>query len=188
MAHKLYRELTPEVGLSYLLNMNFSSIDEEDYNLASALGGLTTGASALEMTAAYATLANEGVYRLPTCITMITDMDGNIITIPDSESQQIYESSAAHEMTNILEGVLTRGTAKGKGIPDMPCAGKTGTTNDNIDGWFVGYSAYYTTGIWVGFDSPRSTSALSGATYPVDIWQTFMTSLHEVKKSQALQD
>ena len=91
-------------------------------------------------------------------------------------------------MTNILEGVLTRGTAKGKGIPDMPCAGKTGTTNDNIDGWFVGYSAYYTTGIWVGFDSPRSTSALSGATYPVDIWQTFMTSLHEGKKSQALQD
>lgn len=188
VAHKLYRELTPEVGLSYLLNMNFSSIVEEDYNLASALGGLTTGASALEMTAAYATLANEGIYRLPTCITMITDMDGNIITIPDSESQQIYESSAAHEMTNILEGVLTRGTAKGKGIPDMPCAGKTGTTNDNIDGWFVGYSAYYTTGVWVGFDSPRSTSALSGATYPVDIWQTFMTSLHEGKESQALQD
>lgn len=188
VAHKLYRELTPEVGLSYLLNMNFSSIEEEDYNLASALGGLTTGASALEMTSAYATLANEGVYRLPTCITMITDMDGNIVVIPDQEEHKVYESSAAHEMTNILEGVLTRGTAKGKGIPDMPCAGKTGTTNDNIDGWFVGYSAYYTTGIWVGFDSPRSTSALSGASYPVDIWQTFMTSLHEGKESRALND
>ena len=97
VAHKLYRELTPEVGLSYLLNMNFSSIDEEDYNLASALGGLTTGASALEMTAAYATLANEGVYRLPTCITMITDMDGNIITIPDSESQRSEERRVGKE-------------------------------------------------------------------------------------------
>ena len=70
----------------------------------------------------------------------------------------------------------------------MPCAGKTGTTNDNIDGWFVGYSAYYTTGIWVGFDSPRSTSALSGSTYPVEIWQDFMTKLHEGLPSKELPD
>lgn len=188
VAHKLFRELTPDVGLSYLLNMNFSSIVQEDYTMAAALGGLTKGASSLEMTAGYATLANEGVYRLPTCITMITDMNGDIITIPDQEEHQVYEASAAREMTNILEGVLTRGTARGKGIPNMPCAGKTGTTNDNIDGWFVGYSAYYTTGIWVGFDSPRGVSALAGSTYPVSIWNTFMTGLHEGLPSKELND
>lgn len=188
VAYKLLRELTPEVGLSYLLDMNFSSIEEEDYVLSSALGGLTTGASSLEMTAGYATLANEGVYRLPTCITMITDMDGNIIVMPDSQEHQVYEPDAAREMTNILEGVLTRGTAHGKGIPNMPCAGKTGTTNDNYDGWFIGYSGYYTTGVWVGFDSPRANSALAGSTYPVNIWQDFMTELHEGLAPMELND
>lgn len=188
VAYKLFRELTPEVGLSYLLNMDFSSIETEDYTLSSALGGLTTGASSLEMTAAYAAVANEGIYRQPTCITMITDMQGNIISIPEPEERQVYETDAAHEMTNILEGVLTRGTARGNGIPDMPCAGKTGTTNDNIDGWFVGYSAYYTTGVWVGFDSPRGNSALSGSTYPVNIWRAFMTGLHDNLTSKPLND
>lgn len=188
VAHKIFRELTPEVGLSYLLDMNFVSIKPEDYSLASALGGFTKGASALEMTSGYAALANEGAYRLPTCITMITDMEGNIVAIPDQQEHQVYKKEATHEMTNILEGVLTRGTAHGKGIPNMPCAGKTGTTNDNIDGWFVGYSAYYTTGVWVGFDSPRGTSALSGASYPVNIWNAFMTSLHEGLPRKELND
>lgn len=188
VAYKLFRELTPEVGLSYLLDMNFSSIETEDYTLSSALGGITTGASSLEMTAAYAALANEGVYRQPTCITMITDMQGNIVFMPEQEERQVYEPDAARRMTDILEGVLTRGTARGKGIPDMPCAGKTGTTNDNIDGWFVGYSAYYTTGVWVGFDSPRGNSAVAGSTYPVNIWQSFMTRLHDGLPSRPLND
>ncbi|HIS06553.1 MAG TPA: PBP1A family penicillin-binding protein, partial [Candidatus Choladocola avistercoris] len=186
--HKLLRELTPEVGLSYLLDMNFSSIEAEDYNLSAALGGFTTGVSTVEMTAAYATLANEGVYRLPTCIVKITDMDGNVIVEPDRDEHQVYEASAAREMTNILEGVLTRGTARGHGLSDMPAAGKTGTTNDNIDGWFVGYSAYYTTGVWVGFDSPRGVSALSGASYPVDIWHDFMEQIHTGLPEKALND
>ena len=91
-------------------------------------------------------------------------------------------------MTNILEGVLTRGTAHGKALTNMPCAGKTGTTNDNIDGWFVGYTAYYTTGVWVGFDSPRSTHSLSGGTYPLDIWYNYMTELHKDRSSRNLND
>ena len=188
VAYKLFRELTPEVGLSYLLDMNFSSIEEKDYTLSAALGGFTTGVSSLEMTAGYAALANEGVYRLPTCITRITDMDGNLIIEPGRDEHQVYETSAAREMTNILEGVLTRGTAHGKGLPNMPCAGKTGTTNDNIDGWFVGYSGYYTTGVWVGFDSPRGVSELAGSTYPVAIWNTFMTALHDGLPSKELND
>ncbi len=188
VAHKLLRELTPETGLSYLLEMNFSSIVKEDYGLAAALGGFTEGVSALEMAAGYATLANEGVYRLPTCVTKITDMHGNVVAEPDRGEHRVYESGAAREMTDILEGVLIRGTAKGKGIEGMPCAGKTGTTNDNVDGWFVGYSAYYTTGVWVGFDSPWGVTALSGATYPVGIWNAFMTKAHEGLEERELKD
>lgn len=188
VAYKLFRELTPEVGLQYLLNMNFSSIQDSDYVLSAALGGLSKGASCLEMTSAYATLENEGVFRQPTCVTLITDSKGNVVVRPETEEKQVYQSSAAHEMTNILEGVLTRGTAHGKALTNMPCAGKTGTTNDNIDGWFVGYTAYYTTGVWVGFDSPRSTHSLSGATYPLDIWYNYMTELHKDRSSRNLND
>ena len=188
VAYKLFRELTPEVGLQYLLNMNFSSIQDSDYVLSAALGGLSKGASCLEMTSAYATLENEGVFRQPTCVTLITDSVGNVVVRPETEEKQVYQSSAAHEMTNILEGVLTRGTAHGKALTNMPCAGKTGTTNDNIDGWFVGYTAYYTTGVWVGFDSPRSTHSLSGATYPLDIWYNYMTELHKDRSSRNLND
>ena len=188
VAYKLFRELTPEVGLQYLLNMNFSSIQDSDYVLSAALGGLSKGASCLEMTSAYATLENEGVFRQPTCVTLITDSKGNVVVRPETEEKQVYQSSAAHEMTNILEGVLTRGTAHGKALTNMPCAGKTGTTNDNIDGWFVGYTAYYTTGVWVGFDSPRSTHSLSGATYPLDIWYNYMTELHKDRSARNLND
>ena len=188
VAYKLFRELTPEVGLQYLLNMNFSSIQDSDYVLSAALGGLSKGASCLEMTSAYATLENEGVFRQPTCVTLITDSKGNVVVRPETEEKQVYQSSAAHEMTNILEGVLTRGTAHGKALTNMPCAGKTGTTNDNIGGWFVGYTAYYTTGVWVGFDSPRSTHSLSGATYPLDIWYNYMTELHKDRSSRNLND
>ena len=188
VAYKLFRELTPEGGLQYLLNMNFSSIQDSDYVLSAALGGLSKGASCLEMTSAYATLENEGVFRQPTCVTLITDSKGNVVVRPETEEKQVYQSSAAHEMTNILEGVLTRGTAHGKALTNMPCAGKTGTTNDNIDGWFVGYTAYYTTGVWVGFDSPRSTHSLSGATYPLDIWYNYMTELHKDRSARNLND
>lgn len=188
VAYKLFRELTPEVGISYLLNMNFSEIQEEDYNLSAALGGFTKGVSSLEMAAGYATLENEGLYRLPSCITMITDMEGNILSLPEKETMQVYEPSAAREMTDILKGVLTRGTAKGNAIPNMPCAGKTGTTNDNIDGWFVGYSAYYTTSVWVGFDAPRGISEIAGSNYPVHIWNQFMTGLHAGLPSRALNE
>ena len=188
VAYKLFRELTPEVGLQYLLDMNFSSIEDSDYVLSASLGGLSKGASCLEMTSAYATLENEGVFRQPTCVTLITDSKGNVVVRPETEEKQVYQSSAAHEMTNILEGVLTRGTAHGKALTNMPCAGKTGTTNDNIDGWFVGYTAYYTTGVWVGFDSPRSTHSLSGATYPLDIWYNYMTELHKDRSSRNLND
>jgi len=79
VAWKLYEELTPQVGISYLLNMNFSKITKDDYYQAAALGGLTVGVSPLEMASAYATLANDGYYRNPTCIVKITDAEGNEI-------------------------------------------------------------------------------------------------------------
>ncbi|MCR5785483.1 MAG: PBP1A family penicillin-binding protein [Eubacterium sp.] len=179
IAWKLFDELTPEVGLSYLLKMNFSHIDEEDYRLPSALGGFTTGVSSLEMASAYATIENGGMYREPTCIVKITDSDGNTVLETTQDETEIYGENAARMMTSMLQSVIKTGTGKGLGIDGISCAGKTGTTNDNKDGWFVGYSYYYTTAVWVGYDTPQKLPGLSGATYPGKIWHNFMEVIHE---------
>ncbi len=98
----------------------------------------------------------------------------------------IYKKDAAHSMTDILTGVITRGTARGLGLDNgQPSAGKTGTTNDKKDGWFCGYTPYYTTAVWVGYDSPKTVDDLYGSTYPGRIWHDYMSELHknlEVKK------
>ena len=175
----MFEDLTPAVGISYLEKMQFSHLDENDKNPAASLGGLTYGVSPLEMAKGYATIENDGAYRDPTCILKITDSEGNMIYQPSKHEEVVYSEEAAREMTDILQGVLIRGTGVGLGLGDMPCAGKTGTTNDNKDGWFVGYTPYYTTSVWVGYDTPRTMYGLYGATYPGRIWHNFMMSLHE---------
>ncbi len=185
VAWRFFEELTPERGLSYLRAMKFSRLDAEDYRLASALGGFTNGTSALEMASGYAALANDGKYRTPTCIVKILDAQGNEVYASAQEETQVYRQNAARMMTDVLTGVFTNGTAKGLGLSDMPCAGKTGTTNDQKDGWFVGYTRYYTTSVWVGYDMPQKLEGLMGYTYPGEIWQTFMNAAHEDKEPLA---
>lgn len=179
IAWKMFEELSPEVGLSYLLNMNFSKIDKKDYIPAASLGGFTVGTSPVELTSAYAALENDGIFREPTCIVKILDAEGNEVVGETNKQKRIYETNAARMMTNVLEGVITRGTGKGLTLENMPSAGKTGTTNDNKDGWFVGYTPYYTTGVWVGYDLPKSLGNLYGSNYPGTIWKTFMNKIHK---------
>ncbi len=178
-AWRLFEELTPQVGLQYLLEMNFSKIDARDYTMAASIGGLTYGFSALEMAAAYSTLENDGYYRVPTCIVKITDADGNIIIKREEVEKAVYDTNAARMMTDVMQGVMKYGTGVGFELTDMPSAAKTGTTNDNKDGWFVGYTHYYTTAIWVGYDMPRSFEGLGGSTYPAYIWHSYMEKIHE---------
>lgn len=185
VAWRLFGQLSPEKGLSYLRAMNFARLDAQDYRLTSALGGFTNGMSALEMASGYAALANDGKYRTPTCIVKILDAAGGEVYVSAQEEQQVYKQNAARMMTDVLTGVFTNGTAKGLGLSDMPCAGKTGTTNDQKDGWFVGYTRYYTTSVWVGYDMPRKLEGLMGYTYPGEIWQDFMERVHEGKEPLA---
>ena len=179
VAWKLFSELTPEVGLAYLKNMNFRRIVDSDYVPAASLGGMTYGASALEMTSAYAALENDGIYRNPTCIVRITDMDGQEVVGDTIKKTRVYEENAARMMTDVLKGVLTVGTARKNNLENAIAAGKTGTADDKKDGWFVGYTAYYTTGVWVGCDLPKEMEDLSGSTYPLTIWKTYMDAVHE---------
>lgn len=175
VAWSLYEQITPEIGLQYLKNMHFSKIVSKDYVTATALGGFTKGMSALEMAAGYATLENDGIYRTPTCIQKIVDADNNIVYINEQEGEQIYGETASRMMTDILETAMINGTGKDARLEGIPCAGKTGTTNDNKDGWFVGYTRYYTTSVWVGCDLPEEIKELQGASYPAQIWKSFMS-------------
>lgn len=179
VAWKLFEELTPEVGISYLLKMNFSKTGKDDYYPAAALGGLTVGVSPLEMASAYAALANDGYYREPTCIVKITDAQDNELVKDETESWQVYQSSAARMTTEALTGVIKNGTAKGYELANSISAGKTGTSDDRKDGWFVGYTPYYTTAVWVGYDMPKTLEDLKGASYPLYIWHNFMDRIHE---------
>lgn len=180
VAWQLFEKLTPKVGLQYVLNMGYSRIVSSDYYLSASLGGLTYGCSPVEMASGYAALENNGKYREPTCIIKILDASGNEIVSDDVDEKFIYESEAANTMVDILEGVMVRGTAKGYALPNkMACAGKTGTTNDKKDGWFCGFTPYYTTAVWVGYDQPKPVSDLYGSTYPLRTWYEFMSSIHE---------
>lgn len=180
VAWKLFNELTPKVGISYLTNMEFSKICDGDYTLSTALGGFTKGASTVEMAGGYSTLAHDGIYRSATCIMKITDSDGNIIVNNENRGgKRVYKSNAVSMMISMLKSVIKEGTGKKLGLSNMTCAGKTGTTNDNKDGWFVGFTPYYTTSVWVGYDMPQKVPGLSGASYPGAIWHQFMEGLHE---------
>ena len=179
IAWQLYEELTPEVGLSYLKEMDFTGIVKEDYVPATAIGGFTKGTSALEMAAGFATLENDGFYREPTCIVKIVNASENVIYSSEQVEKKIYDVKASRMTTSCLETVMTEGTGKNAAILGMPCAGKTGTTNDSKDGWFVGYTGYYTTSVWTGYDYPKAVEGLAGATYPSAIWKDYMTKIHE---------
>jgi len=179
VAWKLFSELTPEVGLSYLHTMKFRRIVDTDYVPAASLGGLTYGVSALEMTSAYAALENDGIYRTPTCIVRITDIDGKEVVGDAVEKTRVYEQNAARTMTDVLKGVMTVGTAKKKNLETALAAGKTGTADDRKDGWFIGYTTYYTTGVWVGCDLPKEIEDLAGSSYPLSIWKEYMDKIHE---------
>ena len=178
VAWSKFNELGAETAMQYLLEMGFKDIMPQDYTGSSALGGFTRGVSTLELSAAYTALENNGIYRSPSCIVRVEDSYGNVVLEHNAAEKQVYESEASKAMTDILKGVMTNGTAKGQGLSNMPSAGKTGTTNENKDGWFAGYTPYYTTSIWVGYDSPRWLKGLTGSAYPAEIWHNYMEEIH----------
>ena len=178
VAWKLFEELTPEVGLKYLTELEFSKIMDKDYDIPSALGGFTIGVSPLEMASAFAAIENDGVFRRPTCIVQIMDAEGRTLYKDVEGGKRVYTQDAADTMEEMLVGVLESGTGNLVKLSDTYCAGKTGTTNEDKDSWFVGYTERYTTSVWVGYDIPRRIAGLSGPGYSGYIWQDFMETIH----------
>ena len=182
VAWKLFTEISPAIGIGKLLDMGFSAISDTDYYPSAALGGFTKGVNAVEMASAYAAIENGGEFREPTCIMKMTDSSGNDIVADGfyqkGTSKYIYDENACKMMITCMEAVMTKGTGVGGKLATMPCAGKTGTTNDSKDLWFVGFTKYYTTSVWVGYDIPRSLVGLTYTATPLGIWKTYMDSIN----------
>jgi penicillin-binding protein 1A len=140
--------------------------------------------SVYEMVGAYATFANKGVWTEPIFVTRIVDKDGNELARFDAESREVFSEETAYVMTKMLEGVVNRGTAarlRGKYGLRRPIGGKTGTTQNNSDGWFVGVTPGLAMGAWVGADDRavhfRSTSLGGGSNSALPIVGEFLTRI-----------
>lgn len=187
VAVKTITEVTPTVAIDYLLRFGFTSLELEgsnnDYTQSFALGGLTHGVSNLELTAAYAAIANGGEYIKPRMYTKVVDNDGNVILDNEPETTQVISEENAWLLIDSMKDVVTGtgGTSPAANIQGMTTAGKSGTTTDNRDVWFEGMTPYYTAGIWVGYDNQGYVKYLDSSerSFHKSLWSSVMTRVHE---------
>jgi penicillin-binding protein 1A len=157
---------------------------------AVALGGMAEGVTPLEMASAYATLADGGMHAEPVGILKVTDKEGKDIFTAKPATKRAIDAAIAYLTTDILKGVIQHGTGSAASI-GRPAAGKTGTTQNNADAWFVGYTPDLACSVWVGFaDSQRPMTSVhgikvTGGSFPARIWATFMkTALEGTPETQ----
>lgn len=178
---KTLQDIGVDLGYEYAQNFGFSTLVESDKNLGLSLGGLTQGVTNLELTAAYAAIANEGEYIEPSFYTQVLDHDGNVIldNTETKECHQILKEDTAWLLTDAMKDVMTSGTgARAYFGTGMAQAGKSGTTTANRDALFAGYTPYYTCVVWGGYDDNSKQSG-STTSYPKNLWRSVMKRVHE---------
>ncbi len=191
--------LTPQVGFSYLSKMGLGPgattwlgqptvVADDENHLAAAIGGLDNGVTVLQMTSAYSTFANQGVWHQSYLIRQITDGSGRVLYQVDPATHQVFTPQTAYIITNMLHDVVYHqggtATAVGARFPGQYISGKTGTTDSLGDGWFIGYTQDYTAGIWMGYNNHE---AIDPAHYNLKftLWSDIMAPIladHPAKK------
>jgi penicillin-binding protein 1A len=143
---------------------------------AEGIGGLRIGVTPLEMANAYATLASGGVRHEATAVTKVEFPNGDTVEPAEGKTERVFSDGVAAEVTDILKTVITSGTGTAANI-SCPAAGKTGTTDDFTDAWFVGYTPRLSTAVWVGHPDARATLGYNafGGTLAAPIWQDYMS-------------
>ena len=163
-----------EMGIStFVLNG-----DINDQNLAITLGGLTRGVTPLELTSAYGTFANKGVHVEPIAILKVVDRNGKVLEENEPHQKKVINEATAAEITDLLQGVIIRGTGTGADF-GRPAAGKTGTADDYLNAWFVGYTPQLVAGVWIGCDDNSDLDGMTGGNLPATIWRLFMSKALE---------
>ena len=147
---------------------------QNDRNLATCLGGLTKGVTPLELTSAYGTFANKGIHVEPVVIVKVLDRNGKVMEQAEEKQRSVISENSAAELTSMLQTVIQKGTGTHANI-GRPAAGKTGTTSDYHDAWFVGYTPDLVAGVWIGNDDNASLHSMTGGQTPAEIWKAFMS-------------
>ena len=185
---KALTEITPRVGFDALMNYGFTTLIEKrtewdgsissDITQSLALGGLTDGVTNVELTAAYATIANLGEYNKPRFYTKIIDHDGNVLIENAPRTRQAIKPTTAYCLTSAMEDVVSKGTGAAVNFGNMAIAGKTGTTSSNVDVWFAGFTPYYTCCTWAGYDNNVHMGKTETG-IAKKIWKSAMGRIHE---------
>ena len=191
IAVKCITEITPRVGFDYAEKFGISTLYESyesDGNFSSdivqplALGGITQGVSNLELCGAYAAIANEGTYITPKFFTKIIDRRGEVLVDYSGQDHQVISPETAFLLTDAMQDVVSssQGTAYGSiSAAAQPVAGKTGTTSNYKDIWFVGYTPYYTCCVWGGYDNNQDLpTASTYHVYNKILWSAIMNRVH----------
>lgn len=175
---KTMADISPQVGFDYLENFGFTTLSQDDIVESLSLGGITNGVTNLELTAAYATIADKGTYTKPRFYTRILDHNKNVLIDNTPETHTVLKETTAFLLTDAMKDVLTKGTGSAAKFSNMPTAGKTGTTTKNRDVLFSGYTPYYTCSVWCGFDdnSPQDNALTSN---PKKLWKNIMGRIHD---------
>lgn len=167
-------------AIDFMKDLGISTLVEtgriNDMAPAIALGGLTRGISPLEMAAAYATFANKGIYVEPTAIVRVEAHDGTVLDEPQPGRRVVMSEQSAYIMSDIMRGVIEapHGTGRVAAAVGRPAAGKTGTTQENTNAWFVGYTPDLVTSVWIGNDQ-QSEPLDFGSRRAVEVWTEYMT-------------
>lgn len=174
---KIAQKLGMDKPIYYAQEMGISTFvldgPQNDRNLATSLGGMTRGVTPLELTSAYGTFANQGVHVEAVAILKVLDRNGKVLEQAKPKQRSVISETSAAELTDMLQGVVVRGTGTGANI-GRPAAGKTGTTSDYLDAWFVGYTPDLVAGVWVGCDDNTDLGGMTGGNLPATIWHDFM--------------
>lgn len=187
---RILQELTTEASFDFVKNKlgmdsfieyaELSGIGITDKDISAlALGGMNYGVTNLEITAAYQVFANGGVYNKPRTWLRVLDSEGATILENEAESYVVVSEQTASIMTKMLQNVVNSGTATSVTLKStVNCAGKTGTTSNDVDRWYIGYTPYYVGGVWFGYEMPQSLGTLSWNPSTV-AWDIVMTRLHQ---------
>ena len=143
------------------------------------LGGLTDGVSVMEIAAAYCPFVNSGIYTKPVSYTKVIDSNGRIILENKTESKKAMSEQTAYTMANMLTGVISAGTGTGARLANssIMAGGKTGTTTNDVDRWFAGFTSNYVGVVWFGYDMPKNMSGLGNPC--VSLWKKVMDGIHQ---------
>lgn len=181
---EIMQELKPEISIKYLRKMGISTLTEDDETLVLALGGLQKGISPLEMAAAYAMIANDGIYIEPTFYTNINNKSGETIAKASQTKRRVVSEDVAYIVKELLTQPVegSKGTATYCKISGVDVAAKTGTTDENYDKWLCGFTPYYTAATWYGYDE-NETIEYNSKNPAGLLWANVMSKIHTGLKS-----